>query len=72
MLWETFSDRLTTAGLIMTGVAVAAFLVDLMCGKQMDRLAWPHAFATRSLSRSRCSMPSFTAVTVTPRSYPQA
>ena len=43
VLWETFSDWLITAGLIMTGVAVVAFLVDLVRGKKMDRLAWPHA-----------------------------
>jgi uncharacterized membrane protein len=43
VLWETFSDWLITAGLIMTGVAVIAFLVDLMRGKRMERLAWPHA-----------------------------
>ena len=43
VLWETFSDWLITAGLIMTGFAVITFLVDLVRGKQMDRLAWPHA-----------------------------
>jgi len=43
VLWETFSDWLITAGLVMTGVAGVAFLIDLMRGKQMKRLAWPYA-----------------------------
>jgi uncharacterized membrane protein len=43
VLWETFSDWLITAGLVMTGIAVIAFVIDLMRGKRMDRLAWPHA-----------------------------
>ena len=43
VLWETFSDWLVTAGLVMTGIAVIAFVIDLMRGKRMDRLAWPHA-----------------------------
>jgi uncharacterized membrane protein len=43
VLWETFSDWLITAGLVMTGFAVVTFVIDLIRGKQMDRLAWPHA-----------------------------
>jgi uncharacterized membrane protein len=43
VLWETFSDWLITAGLIMTGFAVITFVIDLARGKQMDRLAWPHS-----------------------------
>jgi uncharacterized membrane protein len=43
VLWETFSDWLITAGLVMTGFAVITFVIDLIRGKQMNRLAWPHA-----------------------------
>lgn len=43
VLWETFSDWLITAGLLMTGVAVIAYAIDLIRGKQIDGLAWPHA-----------------------------
>jgi uncharacterized membrane protein len=43
VLWETFSDWLIMAGLVMTGLAVIAFVFDLMRGAEMDRLAWPHA-----------------------------
>jgi len=43
VLWETFSDWLITAGLVMTGFAAIAFVIDLIRGKRMDRLTWPHA-----------------------------
>src|SRR3981189_1470790 len=43
VLWETFSDWLITAGLVMTGLAVIAFMIDLIRGKRSRTLAWPHA-----------------------------
>jgi uncharacterized membrane protein len=42
VLWETFSVWLITAGLVMAGFAVIAFLIDLIRGKQIRALAWPH------------------------------
>jgi uncharacterized membrane protein len=43
VLWETFSDWLITAGLVTTGLAVVAFVIDLVLGKRSRALAWPHA-----------------------------
>jgi len=43
VMWETFSDWLVTAGMIMAGLAIIAFLIDLVGGKQIRTLAWPHA-----------------------------
>lgn len=43
VLWETFSDWLIMAGLVMAGFAVIAFVIDRMRGKEMDRLVWLHA-----------------------------
>ena len=43
VMWETFSDWLITAGMIMAGFAIIAFLIDLVSGKQIRTLAWPHA-----------------------------
>ncbi len=43
VMWETFSDWLITAGMIMAGFAIIAFLIDLVGGKQIRTLAWPHA-----------------------------
>jgi uncharacterized membrane protein len=43
VLWETFSDWLITAGLIMAGIAIIVFMVDLARGKRPRTLAWPHA-----------------------------
>jgi uncharacterized membrane protein len=43
VLWETFSDWLITAGLVTAGVAVIAFVIDLVRGKRIRTLAWPHA-----------------------------
>ncbi len=42
-MWETFSDWLITVGMIMAGFAIIAFLIDLVSGKQIRTLAWPHA-----------------------------
>jgi uncharacterized membrane protein len=43
VLWETFSDWLITAGMIMAGFAIIAFVIDLVGGKPIRTLAWPHA-----------------------------
>jgi uncharacterized membrane protein len=43
VIWETFSDWLITAGLIMAGFAIIAFVIDFIGGKQIRALSWPHA-----------------------------
>src|SRR4030088_3324051 len=43
VLWETFSDWLITAGLVTAGFAAIAFVIDLVRGKRIRTLAWPHA-----------------------------
>jgi uncharacterized membrane protein len=43
VMWETFSDWLLTAGMIIAGLAIIAFVIDLIGGKQIRTLAWPHA-----------------------------
>ena len=43
VLWETFSDWLITAGLIVSGLAAIAFGIDFLRGKRTRTLAWPHA-----------------------------
>jgi uncharacterized membrane protein len=43
MTWETFSVWLITAGLILAGFAVIAFVIDFVRGKQIRTLAWPQA-----------------------------
>jgi uncharacterized membrane protein len=42
VMWETFSDWLLTAGMIMAGFAIIALVIDLV-GKQICSLTWPHA-----------------------------
>jgi uncharacterized membrane protein len=41
--WETFSDWLITAGLILAAFAIVAFAIDFVGGKQIRTLAWPYA-----------------------------
>jgi uncharacterized membrane protein len=41
VMWERFSIWLITAGLIMAGLAVIAYAIDLASGRQIDRPAWP-------------------------------
>jgi uncharacterized membrane protein len=41
VLWERFSIWLIAAGLIMAGVAVVTYVIDLAGGRQIDRPAWP-------------------------------
>jgi uncharacterized membrane protein len=43
VMWETLSDWLITAGLILAGFAIIAFVIDFVGGKQIRALAWPHA-----------------------------
>jgi len=42
VLWETFSDWLLTAGMIIAGLAIIVFVIDLVRGKHR-RLGWPYA-----------------------------
>jgi uncharacterized membrane protein len=43
VMWERFSIWLITAGLLVSGLAVIAFVIDLASGRQIDRPAWPRA-----------------------------
>jgi uncharacterized membrane protein len=43
VLWERFSIWLITAGLIVAGLAVIAYLIDLAGGRQITAPAWPRA-----------------------------
>ena len=43
VMWETFSDWLLTAGMIIAGLAVIAFVIDVVGGRQVCTLTWPHA-----------------------------
>jgi uncharacterized membrane protein len=43
VLWETFSDWLITAGMIMAGFAIIAFVIDVVGRKPIRTLGWPHA-----------------------------
>ena len=43
VMWERFSIWLITAGLIMAGLAIIAYVIDLVGGRRIDRPAWPRA-----------------------------
>jgi uncharacterized membrane protein len=43
VMWERFSIWLITAGLIMAGLAVIAYAIDLAARRRIDRPAWPRA-----------------------------
>jgi uncharacterized membrane protein len=43
VLWERFSIWLVTVGMILAGVAAIAGVIDLVSGRSMRNLAWPHA-----------------------------
>ncbi len=43
VLWERFSVWLITAGLIVAGLAVIAYVIDLAGGRQIAAPAWPRA-----------------------------
>src|SRR5437899_13068181 len=37
VMWERFSIWLITAGLVVAGFAVVAYMIDLLAGRQIDR-----------------------------------
>jgi uncharacterized membrane protein len=43
VLWERFSIWLIAAGLIIAGLAIIAYAIDLAIGTQIDTPAWPRA-----------------------------
>ena len=43
VMWEAFSDWLLAAGMIIAGLAIIAFAIDLIGGKRIGTLGWPHA-----------------------------
>ena len=43
VMWERFSIWLIAAGLIMGGLAIIAYVIDLVGGRRIDRPAWPRA-----------------------------
>src|SRR3978361_1162460 len=43
VLWERFSIWLIVAGLVMAGLAVVAYAVDLAGSRRIDRPVWPRA-----------------------------
>jgi uncharacterized membrane protein len=43
VMWETFSDWLLTTGLIIAGLAIVAFVIDVVRGIRIRALTWPYA-----------------------------
>ena len=43
VMWERFSIWLITVGLLVSGLTVIAYVIDLATGRQIDRPAWPRA-----------------------------
>jgi uncharacterized membrane protein len=41
VVWERFSIWLITVGLIVAGLAIIAYAIDLAAGRGIDRPAWP-------------------------------
>jgi uncharacterized membrane protein len=41
VVWERFSIWLIVAGIVMAGLAVIAYVIDLVAGRRVDRPAWP-------------------------------
>src|SRR5712675_3151491 len=41
VMWERFSIWLITAGLVVAGFAVVAYMIDLLAGRQLDRPVLP-------------------------------
>jgi len=41
VLWERFSIWLITAGLVMAGLAIIAYVIDVVSGREIDSPAWP-------------------------------
>jgi uncharacterized membrane protein len=42
VLWERFSIWLIVAGLVMAGLGIVAYVIDLAVGRRVDRPVWPH------------------------------
>jgi uncharacterized membrane protein len=45
VIWETFSDWLLVAGMIMASLAIMVFWIDLVVTKQTRTSTWPSAIA---------------------------
>jgi len=60
VMWERFSIWLITAGLVMAGLAILAFVIDLVGGKP-SAPAWPAAAGYAAAVVLAWSTPSFTA-----------
>jgi uncharacterized membrane protein len=43
VMWERFSIWLIAAGLVMAGLAIVAYVIDLASGRRVDRPALPRA-----------------------------
>ena len=43
VLWERFSIWLISAGLVLSGLAAVAYVIDLVTGREIDRPAMPRA-----------------------------
>jgi uncharacterized membrane protein len=43
VLWERFSIWLISAGLVLSGLAAVAYVIDLVTGREIDRPAVPRA-----------------------------
>jgi uncharacterized membrane protein len=41
VMWERFSIWLIVAGLVVSGIAVIAYLIDLAARRKIERPAWP-------------------------------
>jgi uncharacterized membrane protein len=41
VMWERFSIWLIVAGLILAGIAVIAYMIDLARGRKIERPVWP-------------------------------
>src|ERR1700691_3463514 len=41
VMWERFSIWLIVAGLILAGIAIIAYVIDLARGRKVERPAWP-------------------------------
>ena len=43
VMWERFSIWLIAAGLIMAGLVIVAYVIDLAARRRIERPAWPRA-----------------------------
>jgi uncharacterized membrane protein len=42
VLWERFSIWLIVAGLVMAGLGIVTYVIDLAVGRRVDMPVWPH------------------------------